>query len=221
MPLWQALGDPYDLVIARNNYAGTLWSMGSLDGAAALFSESIAVARSSMYAQLLPEMLANLGYLEQHRRNFDASETLLLESLELFRRSEDRFGTVFVLTQLGATVEARGDRRRAESYYHESLTLNRAVENRGTTVQCLEGLARLADDAGDVPRAIRLATAASHERERLSPPAELGVSERADDLLARLRDRESPETFARATASVANRTTDEIVAEELAESAPA
>jgi predicted ATPase len=215
MPLWQALGDSYDLVIARNNYAGALWSMGALDEAAALFAESIAVARSSSYSQLLPEMVANLGYLEQHRRNFRASETLLREALDLFRRAEDRFGVVYVLTQLGGTMEASGAHERAEEVYRESLMLNRSVDNRRASVQCLEGLARLAEGAGDITRAIRLSLASSQERKRISTGAEFAGHEEAKRLLASLRERAEPHAFVRAAAAVADSSLEDIVTEEL------
>ena len=218
MPLWQALGDPYDLVIARNNYAGALWSIGALDEAAALFTESIAVARSSSYSQLLPEMVANLGYLEQHRGNFRASETLLREGLDLFRRAGDRFGVVYVLTQLAGTMEASGAHERAEAFYRESLMLNRSVDNRIANVQCLEGLARLADGTGDISRAIRLALASSLERKRISPTAEFAGGEDAKTFLANLRERAEPHAFVRAAAAVADRSIQEIVIEELTES---
>jgi predicted ATPase len=219
MPLWQALGDPYDLVIARNNYAGALWSMGALDDAAAMFAESIAVARSSSYSQLLPEMVANLGYLEQHRRNFPVSETLLREALDLFRGAADRFGVVHVLTQLGKTAEMAGAHENAEKLYRESLTLNRSVENRVTNVQCLEGLARLAEVAGDTPRAIHLALASSQGRKRISPTAEFAGHEDAKLLLSRLRERADPHAFVRAAGAVADRSLEDIVTEELTASA--
>jgi predicted ATPase/DNA-binding XRE family transcriptional regulator len=215
MPLWQALGDPYDLVIARNNYAGALWSIGALDEAAALFTESIAVARSSSYSQLLPEMVANLGYLEQHRGNFRASETLLREGLDLFRGAGDRFGVVYVLSQLAGTMEASGAHERAEAFYRESLMLNRSVDNRIVNVQCLEGLARLADGTGDIPRAIRLSLASSMERKRIAPTAEFAGHEDAKLFLAGLRERAEPHAFVRAAAAVADRSIEEIVTEEL------
>ena len=199
MPLWHAVGDAYDLVIARNNYAATLWGLGSLDQAAQMFAENIDVARSMSYAQLLPEVLANLGYLEQHRQNFAASESHLLESLELFRRAGDKYGAVYALTHLGETLTARGDRRRAEAFFREGLRVNRAVENREAGVHCLEGLATLAAENDDIDRALLLCMAAARERERALPPAEKPAREKSRDLLERLRERAGPEACARAS----------------------
>ena len=216
MPLWRSLGDDYDLAIARNNYAGSLWHIGSLDKAAALFEENVLLARTSSYSRLLPEALANLGAVERLRNRLPSAETFLLESLDLFRRAEDRFGVVFVLSELGSTAIAAGDRPRAQAFFHETLRLNAAVRDRETNVRCLEALALVAEADADFERAILLNCAAALERERISVPDSQYPGEEARRLMDRLRERVSDDAFARASVAAAARSLEQIIAEEVA-----
>ena len=148
------------------------------------------------------------------RGDYATAERFHLEGLELLQRSGDRYGMVDALHQLGETAAASGDYRRAASFYQESLRANAEVGHRELNAGCLEGLAQLADAGGDFERAILLYSAAVLERERISTLGRPGCARRTG-VMAQLRERVSPGTFARLQALAASRLLESIIADEL------
>ncbi|MCB0232256.1 MAG: tetratricopeptide repeat protein, partial [Anaerolineae bacterium] len=79
-----------------------------------------------------------------------ASETLLLDSLDMYRALCDRAGQVDVLLGLGANVIGHRDFIRARGYLEAALALCRELGHLAGIAQCLQGLGSLALRHGDL-----------------------------------------------------------------------
>ena len=84
------------------------------------------------------------------------SETLLKESLEVFRESGDSRGIAEVFLELGRVARLQGDSARALAMCRESLVLSQKLDNKAYVAFCLTALAGIKQATGDPARAVRL-----------------------------------------------------------------
>jgi len=94
----------------------------------------------------------------------------LVESLALFRREGDAWGTAHVLCQLGAVACEEGDHATARGALNEALDIFRVLGHALGITYSLEGLATLAAGHGRAAPALRLAGAAAALRDTIGSP---------------------------------------------------
>jgi len=88
------------------------------------------------------------------------SNTLLEESLVVFKDLGDSRGVAEVLLELGRVAHAQGNEERAASFCRESLVLSSKLDNKAHMAFCLTVLAGVIQATGDAARATRLFGAA-------------------------------------------------------------
>lgn len=105
------------------------------------------------------------------------AEALLLQSLDLLRRSGDRMNEAVMLATLGHSFldreqgDVRGARQKAAAWFREALRVNDNIGNRPQQPECHAGLARACLDLGMNAEAERHARRALAEGTELGKPA--------------------------------------------------
>jgi hypothetical protein len=125
------------------------------------------------------------------------SNTLLKESLMVFKDSVDSRGIVEVLLELGRGAHAQGNEARAASLCRESLILSSKLDNKSHIAFCLTVLAGVIQATGDTARAARLFGAAEMLLQSLDAVLDPGGSLEYDSNLAGTRARLGVEAFAK------------------------
>ena len=90
----------------------------------------------------------------------DRLNTLLEESLALFKDLGDSRGVAEVLLELGRVAHAQGNETSALALCRESLVLSRKLGDKSYIAFCLTALAGVIQSTGDAARAARLFGAA-------------------------------------------------------------
>ncbi len=122
-----------------------------------------AVARGdAVSATVRAKALDGLGWIAEPQGDYERARVAYEESLQLYRRSNDRRGVANALGDLGSLALDRGDYEEAYSLLEESLTLHRELGSREEVVGVLNGLGVLASANGDRERSV------SHFREALA-----------------------------------------------------
>ena len=98
-----------------------------LDDAAALFEESLALAREQGDDLAIAESLVWLGTVYRQQGSLARGAELLSESLALYQAIGDRAGIAWALLNLGVTVRFQGDVARAAALLEESLARYREL----------------------------------------------------------------------------------------------
>ncbi|HEY7792010.1 MAG TPA: tetratricopeptide repeat protein, partial [Vicinamibacterales bacterium] len=101
------------------------------------------------------------------------AERCYSQSLELFRRIDDKAGQASCMADLGYLVCRKGDRLLAASLYQESLVLFGELGDRRGIVRGLEGFALLAATGNRPEASLQLAAATEMLRENLRMPGAL------------------------------------------------
>jgi predicted ATPase/DNA-binding SARP family transcriptional activator/DNA-binding CsgD family transcriptional regulator len=114
-----------------------------------------AVARSdAVSASVRAKALDGLGWIAEPQGDYERARVAYEESLELYRRSNDKIGVANALGDLGSLALDRGDYARATSLLEESLTLHRELGSKEVVVGVLNGLGVLASANGDRERSV-------------------------------------------------------------------
>jgi predicted ATPase/DNA-binding XRE family transcriptional regulator len=136
---------------------------GDLDGAMALFEESLAQIRfaesgepESRHGGALGRTLSSLGNLARAKGDYDKAQRYLEEQLAWARERNFSFAVASGLTSLGHLACDRGDYAGAAALYRESLALYRSLPNPVALAWCLEGVVVVLAQAGDYVGTMRL-----------------------------------------------------------------
>jgi ATP/maltotriose-dependent transcriptional regulator MalT len=149
---------------------------------AALWEESLALAREEGNTFLVGTMLSNLGYVALLRGDNDWAATLCEEALAVAHELGSS-GVEIVpeaLVNLGLAASGRGDNERAAASFKEALSASQETGRMPTVINTLEGMASLAEAQGEAVRAARLWGAAEAAREDTGmalPPIERTLHE--------------------------------------------
>ncbi len=195
--LWRELGDAASQATAYLNLGMVAWSRRRPDEARGLFQRAQALFVASGNRAGEARTLGSHALVARDQDDLEGARRLLREALELFRAERDDFGTANTLANLGSVALALGDRTGAASAFSEALELRRALGNVVHIAECFEGLAAVAADS-QPRRAARLLGAAEALHDTSGAPMEAVDQKRQADLVARLRARLRPDTFARA-----------------------
>ena len=129
--------------------------LGDLEGAHALLTETLAVARRANSPAGISGGLTGLGSLAARRGDHQGAYELYLEGLAVRRKGSDRALTD-QLNALGRAALGMGDPILAAAHFRESLEMCRAQGMQWDAAFAIAGLAEVAMGTGDMHRATRL-----------------------------------------------------------------
>lgn len=185
-------------------------AQGDLDQARRLLEEALARSRHDPRALFL---LQGLGELSAQEGDPPTASRRFEEALDLARAGGNTRGMVQALHGLGKLALGAGDAKRAAALHKEALGLSRHVACAHGIAVALEALARLAATGGRHEHAARLLGAAEAYRisaDYVQPP---WAFREHQDLMARVRDRQSAARFDAAFAAGTRLTIEEAAAE--------
>ena len=131
-------GKPSSARARALNGCGLLaYAQGELRWGAALFEESLAVARKLDDRSAIAWALHGLGRMAHGQRRFDEAVARLEESLSYFEASGDRAGGAYSVMYLGNVERDRGDYDRATELFEECLALTRESGDTWATASTL------------------------------------------------------------------------------------
>jgi hypothetical protein len=158
----RALDDAAQSVFALVQLAAIQLQRGDIGGAADLFEEAEHLARETNDDRGLALALLNHGkMLGLDLGQSGLSETLLLESLRIARRLEDRVGMLYALLVIGGVKHESGDAKGARGPLHEVLRLASDSRYRVMQAYALDLVAATEAMEGAPLRAARLWGAAN------------------------------------------------------------
>jgi predicted ATPase len=183
-----AVGDiKLSIVRALNDLAIVKEEQGNVQGARALYEQSLTLAREIQDQRSIAIALANLGVLAQHHGDFAGARPLHEESLAILRRVGDRRSIAVEIGNLGEVALGQGRLAEAQALYVDSLHLLQELGDKMYTPYFLAGLAATAGAAGDAERSGRLFGAAEALRETVGAPLPPSEKEVYDRMLATAR----------------------------------
>lgn len=103
------------------------WYHRAYDRAAALFEESLAVARKIGDQKAIGRALYGCGLVPMYRREFAIAMALFERSLEIARKVEDTWFSARILAQMGVAARRQGDYAKSVAWSEEGLSMSRAV----------------------------------------------------------------------------------------------
>ena len=118
---------PTDLRYAFELKGRAAFALREVDTAKAALQESLKLSRQLDQAELIADILSQIGYLHYSTQQFDPAETLYQEALEEYGRlcqtdpDPGRRGMASQWSNLGHTSFARGDFTKAEEWHRKAL----------------------------------------------------------------------------------------------------
>jgi len=143
-----------------------------------------AVASSAAVpATVRAKVLDGLGWIAEPQGDYERARVAYEESLELYRRSNDKRGVANALGDLGSLALDRGDYEEATTLLEESLTLHRELGSKEEVVGVLNGLGVLTSAKGDreqsisfFSEALALSRGAGNVRKNATSLGNLGIT---------------------------------------------
>jgi ATP/maltotriose-dependent transcriptional regulator MalT len=164
---------------------------GDYTRGAALWEESLALAREARDTERIRSTLSNLGYAEVLRGDYEKARASCEEALALARELGGAGAPIVAstLVNLGLVALGQGDYERARPLFVEALMLGRSAGRKPQMIDTLEGMASLAGAAEDASRAARLWGAAEAAREAMGIALSPGERAMHEPYLAPARSR--------------------------------
>jgi serine/threonine protein kinase/tetratricopeptide (TPR) repeat protein len=125
---------------ARNVLAGTLWRMGRLDQAYALYRQALATFIALPSPREEAKVWNNLGVIDETRNEYTRGRTHLEKALVIANRINDRSLAVTILGNLANTWGSQGDHARSEEMTRRQVLLAREIGDRNTEATALINL---------------------------------------------------------------------------------
>ena len=181
--------------------------------AAALYEESLELARAAGDTRLVGLVLAGLGTLAETRGDAEAASALFARAVRLFGDLGNPTGGVPALCGQGRLALVGGDRGRARGLYVEGLELARAIGNQAQVSRCLSGLAAVALAEGRATTAARLHGAATALCAAVGAPLPPPERRQDEHTVAAARAALGGDAFATAAAAGRARTVEESISD--------
>ena len=215
MPLWQELGDPTALDLARYNMANAARAQGDVALARSTFDDLLTSSEARHDLRSVACALNGLGDLAVAQDDYASARRYHQRSLEAFRQIDDRWGVAQVLTDV-AEVDVRTENYAAASgALLEALGIFRELGHQRGVARQLERLSWCTGCQRRDEAAVRLASAAAAIRQRIGAPIKRSERTRIDETLAQARARLDPEAYAVAWHEARTATLESILEAEL------
>lgn len=168
----------YNLGRTLQDLANALRSMGRLEEAAALQSESLGLWREIGNPALLAHCLNNMGYDRYVAGDYDAALTLYTEALLKAEEAEDRRAQAWITEGIATTYRDRGEFDRALEVYARIFSLTGSTGDQALVSLALDGLGHTQRLSGNLDRALALFEQARSmaEREGIQVQANLSTA---------------------------------------------
>jgi non-specific serine/threonine protein kinase len=151
-----ARGDAAPVALRTRGLQGLAWLtlfQGDDAGAAALFDQSLAMARKSGDAWGTAMALHGAGAVARYQGDYERAKRHAEAAVAHWRAAGEAGFASVVLGDAGIAAFARGDYERAEAFLNEALTWQREVGFGWGAANSLRGLGDIARVRGDVARA--------------------------------------------------------------------
>ena len=203
--LWRTAGDEAGVTFALENVGEAAWQSGDYPAARNALEESVRSFRHLRDDAGLPWPLSTLGLVMHEQGDSATGQKLLEESAALFRAAGERFGLAQATQFLGVLADDRGSPTDARSHFEAAVAIQRDLGDRvglTLTLECLAALAArpdpgpsgadtqpsLSQGAASGLRAVRLAAAASAQRETVGVGFFPSLHARVERRLASVRE---------------------------------
>lgn len=153
---WQRLGDTGEVAELHFQLGNTAMFQGHHQRADRSFQDALAMHRDRGDVLHLSRDLAGAGAAALNLEDHDRARKLLVDSLDLATRHDDRWDQAMALTILGHVELAAGHDGRAFTLLREAIEHFHAIGNLLYLPWCLEGLASVASARGDLTLAAEL-----------------------------------------------------------------
>jgi LuxR family maltose regulon positive regulatory protein len=166
----------FDLGRTMLDLANALRSMGRLEEATTLQSESLGLWREIGNPTSLAHCLNNMGYDRYVSGDYDAALTLYTEALVKAEEAEDRRTQAWITEGIATTYRDRGEFERALEIYARVFSLTGSIGDQSLVSWALDGLGHTHRLAGDLDRALALFEQARSIAEREGNQAQVNLS---------------------------------------------
>lgn len=159
LKLNKLLNDDSKEVLIYTNLGNTYDELDSLSKAEFYYTQALDKANNLQNNRLVGIATLNLGALKMRLGEFEASESLLLKSLEIRTASNDQQGQAEILSDLASLEIKRGIPRKAIPYFLQSIEITEQIGLKEVTQLNYLGMSDAYEKAGDFESALK-----SHQR---------------------------------------------------------
>jgi len=167
---WRSLGDPVAVARCLHNLANLVKGRGDYARARAVLEEAAQIFDKIGDRSGAAWSLSQLGDIAGEQGDLRAARDLYRQALSAFREAGDRWGVARSLTDLGYVACELGDHAAAHTTYREGLEIFTSLGHKRGIARALEGFACSAWARGEPARALSIAAAAAHVRQRIGAP---------------------------------------------------
>lgn len=180
---WRKAGDRVAAARCLHNLANLARNRGDYDRARLALFEALQIFAELGDRSGAAWCLNQQGDVAREQGDLEGAGAVYQQALSAFRDIGDRWGSARSLADLGAIACDQGNYSAAHAAYRESLGIFTSLEHRRGLARVLEGLACVAVAKGDAHRALAVAAAAAHLRQRISAPLTPAEQSRLDQRL--------------------------------------
>ena len=213
LALRREMGDKWGVASSLGNLGGAAMAIGDYGRAVQYSEEALVVRRELGDKHSIAITLNNLGALAAYQHEYARSVELHEEALAIRRELGDRQGISISLSNLGRSLLGQGAPARARLFLEESLAIRQELGDKAGLLEVMEGLAGVAVADGYATGATRLLSAVAVARETLGAPLPPVDEDEYAALLAAVRARLTPDSFAAAWAVGRTMTSEQALAQ--------
>ncbi len=215
LAIFEALGDLEGRAACNNNLGIYAHAAGDLAAAIAFTEHSLQLSARVGVPAMMGTGLLNLGTYAVLQHQPAAAEGFLAESIDIFRRIQDRRSIALVLGFQFLVALDRGDHARARAVGREGIVLLRDLGDQWMLAEILYRFVGLAVRESRPEEALRLAGAAGAVLERMGAVATPTVAELLEPWLESARSMLSAERAAVAWSEGSHMTLEDAIGEAL------
>ena len=167
---WRTLGDRVAIARCLHNLANLVKVRGDYPRARTVLQEAVQIFDELGDRSGAAWSLSEQGDIAREQGKLAEAREIYQRALSDFREASDRWGAARSLTDLGHVACDQGDPVTAHAAYREALAIFSNLGHKRGIARALEGFACSAWTQGEPARALTLAAAAAHLRQRISAP---------------------------------------------------
>ncbi|MFP4346120.1 MAG: tetratricopeptide repeat protein [Anaerolineales bacterium] len=160
--LSEALGDRYQMALARHILGQAAQTQGRYPESLELLQEGLVLSQTAGFVKLETGLLRALGVSHWRRGEFEEAGAYFEQTLQSCRATGDRYNEGKALTALGTIAFFAEEIDRAATYYKEGLQIAREIGDRRNEGQALNNLSEVYALRKEYARAVRLCEASLH-----------------------------------------------------------